>query len=103
LERNEQPHKKGTRKCIMKLKKSIMKLKVQSGRKERKEKQENCSNIEEEQIITLDRNHQQQDLKKEQTIEAILWRGMNNTTKKNKKEHYEVESAEWKKRLKRKT
>jgi hypothetical protein len=49
-------------------------------------------------------------LKKEQIIEAVVWRGMNNTTKKNKKEHYEVEkehyeieSAEWKKRLKRKT
>jgi hypothetical protein len=48
----------------MKLKKSTMRLKVQSGKKEWKEKQENCSNIEEEQIITLHRNEQQQNSKR---------------------------------------
>jgi hypothetical protein len=37
-------------------KKYIMKLKVQSEKKEWKEKQENCNNIEEEQIVTLHRN-----------------------------------------------
>jgi hypothetical protein len=31
----------------------------------------NCSNIEEEQIITLHRNEQQQELEKEQTAEAM--------------------------------
>jgi hypothetical protein len=46
LERNEKHHKKKTRK-------RIMKLKLQSGRKEWKENKRNCSNIEEEQIITL--------------------------------------------------
>jgi len=34
LERNEQHHQKGTRKSLMKLKQSIIKLKVQTGRKE---------------------------------------------------------------------
>ncbi len=56
-------------------------------------------------------NEQQQELEKEQTIKAMQFgEELTTTPKRNKKEHYEVEkehyeveSAEWKKRVNRKT